>query len=308
MKIFITGGSGFIGSNLSNFLKDQHEITIYDLQPPKDSELNFISGDIQDYKKLVESSIGHDLVIHLAAAVGVTSTENDPIRTLDFNILGTKQVLEACKINNIPKIIFASSSEIYGEPISIPISEDDRATPITTYGLSKLVAEEYIKAYSNSTNLKYTILRFFNAYGPGQSLNFVVPNFIHLSLDNNPIEIHSDGSQIRAFCYITDIINGISLVLQNGDNDVFNIGNDLEPISIKELGEKIVSMTNSQHSGITIPFSQSNRNRREIIHRTPNIDKARKLLGYKPTVPLHDGIENIIEEMRDKKWHYFLMI
>ena len=117
----MTGGSGFIGSNLSNFLKDQHEITIYDLQPPKDSELNFISGDIQDYKKLVESSIGHDLVIHLAAAVGVTSTENDPIRTLDFNILGTKQVLEACKINNIPKIIFASSSEIYGEPISIPI-------------------------------------------------------------------------------------------------------------------------------------------------------------------------------------------
>jgi nucleoside-diphosphate-sugar epimerase len=301
MKILITGGSGFIGSHLSTLLKNQkHQLTIYDLNPPQDSDLNFVSGDILDSKKIIESSNGCDLIIHLAAAVGVTLTDNNPIQTLDFNILGTKNVLEACKINNIPKIIFASSSEIYGEPDSTPIHENDRTTPITTYGLSKLISEEYIKSYSKMYELKYTILRFFNAYGPGQSSNFVIPEFVRLSLNDESIKIHNDGSQIRAFCYISDIVNGISLVLQNGDNEIFNIGNDLEPISIKELGEKIINMTNSTKSSITIPFSESNRNRCEIIRRTPNIDKARKSLEYKPKITLENGLKNIIEDVNTK--------
>ena len=301
MKILITGGSGFIGTNLTKSLKDKHDITIFDLNDPKIENIQYVKGDICNEAHVIESIQGFDIVIHLAAAVGVSYTDNEPIKTLDFNIQGTKNVLQACIKNSIKKLIFSSSSEVYGEPIKLPISESDSPIPITTYGISKLVAEEYIKAYAKTCGLSFTILRFFNAYGCGQSTNFVIPNLVKLALNNQPITIHHDGSQIRSFCHIDDIIQGISLAFEKGNNEIFNIGNDSEPISIKELGRKIISMTNSQKTEIEVPFEHSERNRKEILNRIPSIEKAKKLLGYKPTVSLHDGIEDIIEEMRDKK-------
>jgi UDP-glucose 4-epimerase len=301
MKVLITGGSGFIGTNLTKSLKDKHEVTIFDLNDPQIENIQYIKGDICNQEHVIDSIKDFDIVIHLAAAVGVSNTDNHPTKTLDFNIQGTRNVLDACTKNNIKKLIFSSSSEVYGEPIKLPISELDSPIPITTYGISKLVAEEYIKAYSKTFGLAFTILRFFNAYGSGQSTNFVIPNLVKLALNNQPITIHHDGSQIRSFCHIDDIIQGISLVFEKGNNEIFNIGNDSEPISIKELGTKIISMTNSQKTHIEIPFEQSERNRKEILNRIPSIEKAKKLLGYKPTVSLHDGIENVIEELRNKK-------
>ena len=297
MRIGITGGSGFIGTHIANVLKSKYEVAIFDRLKPKIEDIEFIKGNIIDdsIQKAFEDC---DVVIHLAAAVGVKITEEDPILTLNTNILGTKNVLEACKSNNVKKIILASSSEVYGEPLKIPIEESDPAIPITSYGISKIAAEEYVKAYAVSFGLKYTILRFFNVYGPGQSKDFVIPEFVSNASKNNPILIHGSGSQIRSFCHISDISNGVSLSIEKGDNEIINIGNANEPITISELAKKIIGITNSKSSIQFVPFTDSNRRRqKEIINRIPSIKKAESMLSYKPKISLNDGISMLKGEI-----------
>lgn len=298
MKIGITGGSGFIGTNVVNVLKTKYEVVVFDRVKPKIEDIEFIKGDIID-DSIKKAFYNCDVVIHLAAAVGVKITEDDPILTLDTNIFGTKNVLEACKSNNVKKIILASSSEVYGEPLKTPIEESDPAIPITNYGVSKLAAEEYVKAYSASFGLKYTILRFFNAYGPEQSKDFVIPEFVSNASKNNPILIHGSGSQIRAFCHVSDIAKGILSAIKKGDNEIINIGNANEPITISELAKKVVSITNSKSSIQFVPFTDSNRKRqKEIINRIPSIKKAERILSYKPEISLNDGIISVLKGER----------
>jgi len=295
LKIGITGGSGFIGTHVINALKTKHDIVVFDRAKPKIEGIKFVSGNIinDSTKEVFEKC---DAVIHLAAAVGVKITEEDPVLTLDTNILGTKNVLEACRANKIKKIILASSSEVYGEPLKTPIEESDPVIPITNYGASKVAAEEYVKAYSANFGIKYSILRFFNAYGPGQSKDFVMPEFVSKASENEPIVIHGSGSQIRAFCHVSDIANGISLAIDNGDNEIMNIGNDAEPITIFELAKKIVNITNSKSNIQFVPFVDSNRKRRkEIINRIPDIRKARRILSYEPRISLNDGIISVLK-------------
>jgi len=295
LKIGITGGSGFIGTHVINALKTKHDIVVFDRAKPKIEGIKFVSGNIinDSTKEVFEKC---DAVIHLAAAVGVKITEEDPVLTLDTNILGTKNVLEACRANKIKKIILASSSEVYGEPLKTPIEESDPVIPITNYGASKVAAEEYVKKYSANFGIKYSILRFFNAYGPGQSKDFVMPEFVSKASENEPIVIHGSGSQIRAFCHVSDIANGISLAIDNGDNEIMNIGNDAEPITIFELAKKIVNITNSKSNIQFVPFVDSNRKRRkEIINRIPDIRKARRILSYEPSISLNDGIISVLK-------------
>ncbi|WP_100182737.1 NAD-dependent epimerase/dehydratase family protein [Candidatus Nitrosotenuis aquarius] len=296
MKITITGGSGFIGSSLvKSLLKEQ--ITIFDTKKPK-FDVNFVEGDINNIDNVIVATKDADVVIHLAAALGVINTERNPVKTLDTNIVGTRNVLESCRLNDVKKIIFSSSSEVYGEPIKVPISESDKPIPITTYGISKLAAEEYIKSYSKSYGIRYTILRLFNVYGDEQGTQWVVPEFVSKAVNNDDIIIHGTGSQIRAFCYVTDVADAFRITLEKGDGETFNIGNDKEPISIKNLAERVISLADSKSSIRSIPFEKSDRNRSEIMNRAPNIEKADKLLGYHPVVSLDEGILQII---RNKK-------
>ncbi len=294
MKIVITGGSGLIGTAIYNLFKKQHEITILDYNKPRDSEVNFVKIDIENPKEIIESTKGIDVIIHLAAALGVIETEKNPVRTLDVNAIGTKNVLEACRINNIKKIIFSSSSEIYGEPEKIPIKETDRVTPITTYGISKLMAEEYIKSYSRAYGIRYTIFRLFNVYGEEQATKWVVPEFVKKIVNGEEVTIHGDGNQIRAFCHVSDIANAFEIALTKGDDEIFNIGNNLEPISIKDLANKIITLSKSNSQIAFISFDNSSRNRREIINRAPDISKATEILGYKPKITLDDGLTKVI--------------
>ena len=148
LKITITGGSGFIGTYLSESLKNHHDVKILDVNPPKTKDIEFKKCDLSNDEQIFEYIKGSQIVIHLAAAVGVKITEEDPIKTLDLNILGTKRVLDACRKNNIEKVIFSSSSEVYGEPHNVPITEEEPVMPITNYGVSKIAGEEYVKAYS----------------------------------------------------------------------------------------------------------------------------------------------------------------
>ncbi len=294
MKIAITGGSGLIGTAIYNLFKKQHEITILDYNKPRDSEVNFVKIDIENPKEIIESTKGIDVIIHLAAALGVIETEKNPVRTLDVNAIGTKNVLEACRINNVKKFIFSSSSEIYGEPEKIPIKETDRVTPITTYGISKLMAEEYIKSYSRAYGIRYTIFRLFNVYGEEQATKWVVPEFVKKIVNDEEVTIHGDGNQIRAFCHVLDIANAFEIALTKGDDEIFNIGNNLEPISIKELAHRIITLSKSNSHIAFISFDNSSRNRKEIINRAPDISKATEILGYKPKITLDDGLTKVI--------------
>ena len=187
MKIIITGGSGFIGSHLAAQLKKEHNVTIFDVKKNV-SDIDFIEGDVTNLDSVKNSITDCDLVIHLAASLGVVNVERDPVQTLDINLGGTKNVLEACRTNNIKKIIFSSSSEVYGEPAKIPIKENDPITPITTYGISKLASEEYIKSYSKSYGMQYTIFRLFNVYGAMQDTQWVLPAFVDKAISNKLID------------------------------------------------------------------------------------------------------------------------
>ena len=298
MKIIITGGSGFIGSCLAMQLKQEHDVTIFDVKKNM-SDINFIKGDVTNLENVKNSIVNCDLVIHLAAALGVVNVEKDPIQTLNINLGGTKNVLEACRINNIKKIIFSSSSEIYGEPAKIPIKENDPITPITTYGISKLASEEYIKSYSKSYGIQYTIFRLFNVYGDMQDTQWVLPAFVDKAISNKLISIHSDGSQVRAFCYVSDIADAFQSVLQTANGEIINVGNDSNPISIKELAEKIISLTNSESEIKFIPFEESNRNRTEIMKRIPDINKAKKILNYSPKITLDEGIKKVVKHRKE---------
>ena len=296
MNIGITGGSGLIGTELCKIFSQKHEITVLDFKEPKIPGINFTKVDIENPQEIIDSTKGIDVIIHLAAALGVIETEKNPVKTLDINSIGTKNVLEACRRNNIKKIVFSSSSEIYGEPEHMPIKETDRITPITTYGISKLMAEEYIKSYSKAYGINYTIFRLFNVYGEEQANRWVVPEFVRKIVNDEEVTIHGDGNQMRAFCHVSDIAKAFSYALTKGDNQIFNIGNNLEPISIKELANRIILLSKSESQIKFISFDDSLRNRKEIINRSPDISKAVEILEYKPEVTLDDGLTRVIKK------------
>ena len=297
MKILVTGGTGFIGSVIVRLLLNlHHDVSVFDNRDPKQPDCEFIKGDITDPDATKNVVKGFDIVIHLAATLGVINTEANPVKTLDTNMGGTRNILEGCRIHGVKKIIFSSSSEVYGEPAKIPISENDKPIPITTYGISKFAAEEYIKAYSRNYGLDYTIFRLFNVYGDEQNVDWVLPEFVSKAIKNQEIIIHGDGSQIRSFCYVSDIANGFSLALDNSNGEIINLGNDSEPISIKDLALKIIRLANSKSTIKFLPFEQSKRNRNEIMKRVPDIKKAITQLGYKPKIGLEEGIMKVIDK------------
>lgn len=296
MNVTITGGAGFIGTSLTDLLRKKHSITVFDINESQFDDVISVKGDITDSRLADVAIRNSDVVIHLAATLGVVNTEKNPIKTLDTNIFGTKNILEACKNNHVKKIIFSSSSEVYGEPLRIPIRETDKVIPITNYGISKLAAEEYVKAYSKTFGFRYTILRLFNVYGEEQRNQWVISEFVNQAIRNQDITIHGTGSQIRAFCHIADVVRGFEMVLEKGDYETFNIGNDTEPISIKEFTERIISLSNSKSNIISIPFEKSDRDRSEIMARAPSIEKAKQILDYYPTVSLTEGIKNVIDK------------
>ncbi len=303
MKVIVTGGAGFIGSSVVRNLSKNHDVKIFDFKKSKMANNEFIQGDIKNAEYVINSIKDCDVVIHLAATLGVINTEENPVMTLDTNMGGTKNVLEACRINKIKKIIFSSSSEVYGEPVKIPMEEKDKPIPITTYGISKFAAEEYIKAYARNYGLQYTMFRLFNVYGEQQATDWVLPEFVSKAIKNEDIIVHGGGTQTRAFCYVTDISNAFSLALDKANGHLINIGNNTEPISIKELAHKIIRLANSKSNVKFIPFEESKRNRNEIMVRIPNIQKAKEILGFVPKISLDEGILKVIENQRKASSH-----
>ena len=303
MRIFITGGNGLIGKKVSSILeKDGYRIISFDkhLKYRNTKNITFIKGDILQENILnnILKKYKIDLLLHLAANLGVKKTERNGFECLTVNIEGTKNILKACVKNKIKKIIFASSSEVYGNGNKKPIVEGSELMPKSSYGVSKVVGESYLKSYFEKYGLKYNILRFFNVYGPDQRDDFVVSKFKKNIKSNKPIKIYGTGNQIRSFCHVDDAAKAVSLVIRKGKkNQIYNIGNDNEPTKIIDLAKKMIKISNKKIRILKIPFNKSDRSiKREIFTRQPNIKKIREHTKYSPLVNLSKGINSVLFE------------
>ena len=258
---------------------------------------------ILDNSAIREAMIGCDAVIHLAAHLGVRRTEVNKLRCLDINIDGTRKVLEASIANgSIKKFIFASSSEVYGEPLKNPICESDITQGKTIYAVSKLAGEEYVKSFNHEfPQLNYSILRYFNTYGPHQIVQFVITKFIHNVIQGKSPVVYGDGLQTRSFNFSEDTARGTAdaLFMKSADNQVMNIGNSMEPINLIDLANLVIKICGKEgeiNVDIRNTFDKTDRiSGREIHQRYCDTSLAQSLINYVPQINLEDGIKKIIQ-------------
>jgi len=304
-KILITGVAGNIGSALASTLlkDDKYLITGVDNfltgnknNLPINKNFKFVNTDV-NINNDISPIILHgnfDYIFHFAAVVGVLRTLDNPL--LVFNdIDGIKNILQLSKSTSVKRVFFSSSSEVYGEPVSIPQNED--TTPLNSklpYAIVKNIGEAYFRSFFQIYNLEYTIFRFFNTYGPNQSTDFVIPKLLELALDNLDIKIYGNGSQTRTFCYIQDNIDTIVNCLEKNlfVNDVLNIGSDTE-ITILELAKLIIKKTNSKSQIIFIPALKEG----DMTRRQPDIDKMKSVI-LRDLVTLELGIDYLLSNKK----------
>lgn len=297
MKIFITGGSGFIATPLVNCLLEKgYKVKILDINAPKISHknLDFVKKSILG--NIVDDIKGSDAVFHFAALLGVENSDRRPLDTMKINLEGSVNVFKSAIDAGVMKMIYSSSSEVYGEPRELPIKEDSVKGPVSTYGVSKLAAEIYAKAYNQEFGSDIRIVRFFNVYGPGQESNWVVPIFLNKALRNEPITVFGNGNQTRCFTYVEDVADGVSKVFEKGEKrEAYNIGNS-QPTTILELAQIAKEITKSKSEIIKSGFGKETRlKEREIEYRIPDISKMKEL-GWKPKTMIREGINKVLEK------------
>lgn len=309
-KILVTGGMGFIGSNIARKLaenKDNYVVIADNMQTghfenlpkSKHNNIKYIKSDTNFFKDI--SSIFYaykfDFVFHYAALVGVKRTLENPVAVLR-DLEGIRNVLGLSKNTGVKRIFFSSSSEVYGEPVEFP--QNEYTTPLNSrlpYAIVKNVGEAFLRSYKQEYDLDYTIFRFFNTYGPNQSEDFVMSRFIRAALNNQDLTIYGDGSQTRTFCYVEDNVDACLNAFYKNKfvNDVVNIGTDFE-ITILELAKKIIKLSGSKSKIVHLPPLKEG----DMTRRCPDVSNMKKLLGRKMT-GIDDGIRILIKEFRKRK-------
>jgi UDP-glucose 4-epimerase len=300
MKVLITGGAGFIGKHLvKNILKNNFQVTIFDNFSNSDREsildlikmgAKIIDGDITNIQEISDAIKDHEIIVHLAALISVEESIKNPSKTFHINIEGTKNVLEACKKNNIKKIVVASSSAVYGEcELDFKLSEETKLEPISPYGKSKAKMEQEIIKFVSEYKMNYVILRFFNIFGLGQSSEYagVITKFIDRIKKNESLEIFGDGMQTRDFVSILDIVNAINNAISSKSNGIYNIGSG-KIVTIKELAEKMILWSGKK---LEVKFLPSKKG--DIMFSQANIHLAKKELRYVPKFGLEE-IKNML--------------
>lgn len=298
MKILITGGAGFIGSNIASLLVEKgHDVVIYDnlssgrLENIQNLKITFIEGDILDIKKLSEACLGVEAIYHLAASVGRQKSIDFPQEDSNINLIGTINVLECMKHHQIQKIIYSSSAAIYGELMMDTIDETHPINPDSPYGVSKLAAEKMIFAYANLYGFVAIALRYFNIYGQHQKYDLygnVIPIFVKRLLNNEPITIYGDGQQTRDFLNVSDVAYANYLALSYPKSDYFNLGSGTR-ITIRSLADSLIQ--NIGHGEVNFGEKRIG----DVLHCQANIEKANRLLKYSPKTDLSKGLKDYIE-------------
>ena len=311
-RVLVTGGAGCIGYQVCKLLeKKKVKVVLFDV-PEKIQKiginqskyLSFFNGSIMDKVSLEEALKNCDAVVHLAAYLGVQRTEQNKSRCIEINISGTKNVIDVLNKNkNVKKIIFASSSEVYGEPKSNPVSEKDITQGKTVYAITKLAGEEIIKANYELNKVKYVILRYFNTFGPYQVTQFVIPKFISLIRKNKSPIINGNGKQTRSFTYSKDSARAtVDCLFSNKvNNKTINIGNNKSKISIMNLCKMISKLMNKDiKPKVNLNFKKSDRKKsREIYNRICDVGLAKKLLNFKPKYSMKEAILETIKENKN---------
>lgn len=308
-RVAVTGAGGMIGIEVCRQLVDAgHIVHAYDLGEqiarvkhvlPEAAHVYY--GSILDPAALHDAFAGCDLVIHLAALLGVRRSETERLRGIITNVDGTRSVLEAAVMNRVGKVVFASSSEVYGEPIDNPVTEESVTQGKTVYAVTKLMGEELCRAYTQSFGLRHTILRFFNTFGPYQAGEFVISRFVQaVAAGERPI-VNGAGDQIRSFTYVADAARGVLLAAFDDatDGEVINLGAGANATTMLDLARLVISV--GGRSGEIEPdlvgsFDGTDRTEhREIFVRMCSGEKAKRLLGWEPEISLEEGVRRVFE-------------
>ena len=314
-KIFITGGGGFIGSTLVGTLLDRNEIVIYDnfsrdsLQHKSfknHANLTVVEGDVLDYEHVRDAIQGANVVVHCAAIAGIDTVIESPVNTMRVNMIGSANVLQAAaelaaaEGGAVERVLCFSTSEIFGQHAFRSGEADPAVTGHVgearwTYAVSKLAEEHLAVAYHRERNLPTTVVRPFNIYGPGQIGEGALRTFIQRALRDEPIQIHGDGTQIRAWCYVDDMVEGTLIALEhpNAVGEAFNIGNQRAIVTIYGLASAVIRVLGSSS---TIEFTR--KDYADVELRIPSVQKAREIIGFEAKVDLEEGIRRTAEYYR----------
>ena len=314
MRILITGGAGFIGSHLSDYLLGQgHQVTIIDdlstgsmeniREAKENGRFRYCIDTIFDKPLLAELIDEAEAVFHLAAAVGVLNIVESPVRTIETNVGGSELVLELAAKKK-KRVLIASTSEVYGKSTKFPFSEEDDLVlgPTTkgrwSYACSKAIDEFLALAYHRERKLPVTIVRLFNTVGPRQTGRYgmVLPTFVEQALSGEPLTVFGNGEQSRCFTHVDDIVKGLvqCISCDAAVGQVFNLGNT-EEVTIHALAEKVIQATQSASAIEYVRYDQAyGEGFEDMQRRVPDISKARQWFGYVPTQLLDDIIESVV--------------
>lgn len=309
-RIVITGGAGFIGSTLAGRLADKNQIVLFDnltRNTMQHTDLGnhpnivLTQGDILDFDATRRVIEGADIVVHAAAIAGIDTVIKSPVRTMEVNMIGTANVLRAAKEAGVrDRVVEFSTSEVFGS-MAYRVSEETQAVAGSAgearwvYAVSKLAGEHLAHAYFREHKLPIVTLRPFNVYGPGQTGEGAIQIFIRKALKNEPISIYGDGTQIRAWCFVDDMIDALMLAMERPEavGESFNVGNARAVTTIFGLAEIVCRVLGSSSEIVFKPPLSA-----DIELRIPETRKAEQLLGYKAKVDLEEGIRRTAEWYR----------
>jgi UDP-glucose 4-epimerase len=323
-RALITGGAGFIGSHLSEYLlKRNYHVTVIDnlstgqfsnIAPlVKNPHFHFAIEDIRNIHVIDRLVSECDVIFHLAAMVGVQKIINEPINTIEVNIGGTETLLKTARRYR-RKILVASTSEVYGKGVAFPFREDDDSLLGPTvknrwsYAASKMVDEFLALAYHHEADLPVVLFRLFNTVGPRQSGQYgmVVPRFVQWAMSHQAIQVYGDGQQQRCFGNVFDVVDAIHRLAENDQaiGELFNIGSD-EEVTVYELAERVRDRADSASPIELIPYDKAYApGFEDFRRRVPSIEKISQLTGWRPTTPLNDTIDQMIAYYQGEQKHH----
>ena len=312
-RVLITGGAGFIGTTLARELVDRNTVVAYDnlhrdalagTELAEHPNFELVEGDVLDGERLRDAAAGATHLVHCAAIAGVDTVRESPVRTMRVNVIGTYNALEAALAAGptLERFVDFSTSEVFGTH-AFRVEEGQVSTIGSvgearwTYAVSKLAGEHMAHAYHDELSLPTVTVHPFNVYGPGQIGGGAIRAFIEDALAGRDLTIHGDGSQIRAWTYVTDMVAGVLLCLDHpaAVGQTFNIGNPRSAVTIYDLAQRVKRITGFAGELVFRPLHYA-----DVELRIPNVEKARELLGWQPTVELDQGLEKTVAWYRQR--------